>query len=69
LVTPQQVIGNCNSSYFVPNVFISNIPKEGANNFCLAEYIVYHEFYKVFILQDLIEGLKEISLAKGEVFK
>lgn len=32
-----------------------------SNSFCLGEYIVYHEFYKVFILQDYLEAIKEFS--------
>lgn len=61
------VRGKCNSSCFVPNMFLpyNSSPCEiiAPDSFCLAEYIIYHEFYKVFILQDYIEGLKEFSLA------
>ncbi len=33
-----------------------------SNSFCLGEYIIYHEFYKVFILQDYLEALTLFSL-------
>jgi len=55
------VRGKCDSycfvSMFIPyNMYTSE--KIAPYSFCLAEYIVYHEFYKVFLLQDFIEDLK-----------
>lgn len=52
-----------NGMYPAANSFlqVSTGPSTASNYFCLGEYIVYHEFYKVFILQDYLEALREFS--------
>lgn len=68
-ITWFNLTGYCPNSYSMPNNFIStNLFGEESvkiNHFCLGEYIIYHEFYKTFILQDYINGLEEFS----KVFK
>jgi len=51
-----------------PNTFLASYPYNSfggksveTGSFCLGEYIVYHEFYKVFALQDYIRVVSEFS--------
>jgi len=63
----------CVNSCFVDNSFISTISSsEGTeltmtNNYSLDEYLVYHDFYKGFILDEYMKAMSEFSMVINSI--